>query len=259
MLVRGLAMWMPLVAIPWLAVELGATAAEIGLITGAFYLPTLFVGPLGGVMADRVDRRNVLVGAQLFAAALAGLVAILVVLDLQTLPIVGAASFGLGLVIALEVPVRQAYMTELVPVADISSAASLHATAWNTTRFVGPVVAGVMIAAIGPRRRSSSPASLRWSSRSRSCGWTATGSRAGSGSTGLTPSWPTCAPGPPSPSASRSCAGACCSSWRAACSRRPPSPRWPPSTRAMSWAWARRATAPSWARPAPGHSRRRCW
>ena len=124
MLVRGLAMWMPLVAIPWLAVELGATAAEIGLITGAFYLPTLFVGPLGGVMADRVDRRNVLVGAQLFAAALAGLVAMLVVLDLQTLPIVGAASFGLGLVIALEVPVRQAYMTEFVPVGDISSAAS---------------------------------------------------------------------------------------------------------------------------------------
>jgi len=150
MLVRGLAMWMPLVAIPWLAVELGATAAQIGLITGAFYLPTLFVGPLGGVMADRVDRRNVLVGAQLFAAVLAGLVATLVILDLQTLPIVGAASFGLGLVIALEVPVRQAYMTELVPVADISSAASLHATAWNTTRFVGPVVAGVMIAAIGP-------------------------------------------------------------------------------------------------------------
>ena len=150
MLVRGLAMWMPLVAIPWLAVELGATAAEVGLVTGAFYLPTIFVGPLGGVMADRVDRRNVLVAAQLFAAALAGLVAVLVVLDLQTLPIVAAASFGLGLVIAVEVPVRQAYMTELVPVGDISSAASLHATAWNTTRFVGPVVAGVMIAAIGP-------------------------------------------------------------------------------------------------------------
>ncbi len=150
MLIRGLAMWMPLVAIPWLAVELGATAAEIGLVTGAFYLPTLFVGPLGGVLADRVERRNVLVGAQLSAALLAGLVALLVILDLQTLPIVGAASFGLGLVIAIEVPVRQAYMTELVPVGDISSAASLHATAWNTTRFVGPVVAGVMIAAIGP-------------------------------------------------------------------------------------------------------------
>ncbi len=150
MLVRGLAMWMPLVALPWLAVELGASAAEVGLITGAFYLPTLFVGPLGGVMADRVDRRNVLVAVQLCAALLSGAVAVLVSLDLQTLPTVAAASFGLGLVIAVEVPVRQAYMTELVPVRDVSSAASLHATAWNTTRFVGPVLAGVLIAAIGP-------------------------------------------------------------------------------------------------------------
>ncbi len=100
-------------------------------------------------MADRVDRRNVLVGAQLFAAGLAVLVATLVVLDLQTLPIVASASLSLGLVIAIEVPVRQAYMTELVPVRDVSSAASLHATAWNSTRLVGPLVAGIMIATIG--------------------------------------------------------------------------------------------------------------
>jgi predicted MFS family arabinose efflux permease len=91
----------------------------------------------------------VLVGAQLFAAGLAVLVATLVVLDLQTLPIVAAASLSLGLVIAIEVPVRQAYMTELVPVRDVSSAASLHATAWNSTRLVGPLVAGIMIATIG--------------------------------------------------------------------------------------------------------------
>jgi predicted MFS family arabinose efflux permease len=77
------------------------------------------------------------------------LVASLVVLDLQTLPIVALASLGLGLVIAIEVPVRQAYMTELVPVRDVSSAASLHATAWNSTRLVGPLVAGIMIATIG--------------------------------------------------------------------------------------------------------------
>jgi MFS family permease len=149
MLLRGLAMWMPLVAVPWLAVELGATAAEIGLISALFYLPTLLVGPLGGVMADRVDRRNVLIGAQLLAAVLSGAVTIVVMAGLQTLPLVAAASFGFGFLIALEVPVRQAYMTELVPTRDISSAASLHATAWNTTRLIGPVVAGVMIATIG--------------------------------------------------------------------------------------------------------------
>ena len=149
MLFRGLAMWMPLVAIPWLAVELGATPAEVGIITGFFFLPTLFVGPMGGVLADRVERRNVLIGAQLFAAVLSGLIFVLVVTGTQTLPILALASFGFGLLIAIEVPVRQAYMTELVPPKDISSAASLHATAWNTTRLLGPVLAGLMIATLG--------------------------------------------------------------------------------------------------------------
>jgi MFS family permease len=149
MIFRGLSMWMPLVAIPWLVVELGATPAQVGLVTGFFFLPTFFVGPMGGVLADRVERRTVLVTAQLFASALSGLIWLLVVTDSQTLPILAAASFGFGLLIAVEVPVRQAFMTEMVPMRDISSAASLHATAWNSTRFLGPVVAGVMIATIG--------------------------------------------------------------------------------------------------------------
>lgn len=149
MLLRGLAMWMPLVAVPWLAVELGATPAEIGIITGFFFLPTLFVGPMGGVLADRVERRRVLVSAQLLAALISGAVFLLVVTGSQTLPLVALASFGFGLLIAIEVPVRQAFMTELVPRADISSAASLHATAWNTTRLLGPVLAGLMIASLG--------------------------------------------------------------------------------------------------------------
>ncbi len=149
MLFRGMAMWMPLVAIPWLAVEIGATAAQIGIVTGFFFLPTFFVGPLGGVMADRVERRRVLVGAQLFASALSATVFLLVVTGSQTLPLLAAASFGFGLLIAVEVPVRQAFMTEMVPMRDISSAASLHATAWNSARLLGPVLAGVMIATIG--------------------------------------------------------------------------------------------------------------
>jgi MFS family permease len=149
MLFRGLAMWMPLVALPWLAVELGATPAQVGIITGFFFLPTLFVGPMGGVLADRVERRTVLIGAQLVAALLSAVVFVLVLSGSQTLPLLAAASFGFGMLIAIEVPVRQAFMTEMVPVADISSAASLHATAWNTTRLLGPVVAGLMIATLG--------------------------------------------------------------------------------------------------------------
>jgi MFS family permease len=149
MIFRGLAMWMPLVAIPWLAVELGATAAQVGIVTGFFFLPTFFVGPLGGVLADRVERRKVLIVSQLFASALSAVIFLLILSGSQTLPMLAAASFGFGLLIAVEVPVRQAFMTEMVPMRDISSAASLHATAWNSTRLLGPVLAGVMVATIG--------------------------------------------------------------------------------------------------------------
>ena len=89
-----------------------------------------------------------LVGAQSVAAVLSGLMWLVVISGMQSLALLAAASFAFGLVIAIEVPVRQAFMTELVPQADISSAASLHATAWNSTRLIGPVVAGLMMAAI---------------------------------------------------------------------------------------------------------------
>jgi MFS family permease len=142
-------MWMPLVALPWLAVELSAGPAEVGIITGAFFLPTFFVGPLGGVLADRVERRHVLVGTQLLAALLSGIMVALILAGALSLPLLAVASLGFGIVIAIEVPVRQSYMTELVPRTDISSAASLHALAWNMTRLVGPVVAGFLIAVVG--------------------------------------------------------------------------------------------------------------
>ena len=149
MMLRGAAMWMPLVAVPWLAVELGASPAEVGVISAFFFVPTLFIGPMGGVLADRVDRPRVLVVSQVIASLLAAIVFLLVLSGAQTLPMLAFASFAFGSMVAIEVPVRQAFMTELVPSRDISSAASLHATAWNTTRLFGPVVAGLLIATFG--------------------------------------------------------------------------------------------------------------
>jgi MFS family permease len=107
MLFRGASMWMPLVAIPWLAVELGASPAEVGLVTGFFFLPTLFVGPMGGVLADRVDRRNAMIAAQSFATVLSLTIFLVVLAGVQTLPMLMVFSFGFGLIISVEVPIRQ--------------------------------------------------------------------------------------------------------------------------------------------------------
>ena len=149
MLARGTAVWMQLVMIPLLAVQLGATPVELGIITALLFLPTLFIGALGGVLADRVDRARVLIVSGIGSAVLSAFLWILLLTDTANLAWVALAAVSFGVLTAIELPVRQAYLTELVPKADITSAVSLHATAWNTTRFIGPVVAGVLIATVG--------------------------------------------------------------------------------------------------------------
>jgi MFS family permease len=149
MFARGSGIWILFVAIPWLAVEQGATPFQLGIVSGSLFLPALFISPLGGVMADRVDRLAIMLVTQL-GGAIHALVLFAVVVS-------GAADIGLlvvfallfGVLTAVELPVRQSYLTDLVPLEDVPSAVSLHATAWNTTRFLGPGLAGVLIATVG--------------------------------------------------------------------------------------------------------------
>ena len=149
MLARGVAVWVQLVAIPLLAVELGASPTELGLITALLFLPMLFIGALGGVLADRVDRGRALVLTQSGSVGLSLVLWSLISSDALGLGMLALMALWFGIVTALELPLRQSYLTELVPEDDVTSAVSLHATAWNTTRFVGPVTAGLLIASVG--------------------------------------------------------------------------------------------------------------
>jgi MFS family permease len=149
MLARGTAVWMQLVMIPLLAVQLGASPLELGAVTALLFLPTLLMAALGGVLADRVDRGRVLLVTQAGSGTLSLSLCLLLVADAAALGWVAVAALSFGILTAFELPVRQAYLTELVPKDDVTSAVSLHATAWNTTRFIGPVVAGVLIATVG--------------------------------------------------------------------------------------------------------------
>jgi MFS family permease len=149
MLARGTAVWMLFIAIPWLAVERGATPLQLGIVSGCLFLPALFLSPFGGVLADRVDRLKVLLAAQVAAAAHSIILFGLVVTGNASLEVLAVFSLVFGALTAAELPVRQSFLTDLVPPEEVSSAVSLHATAWNTTRFVGPAIAGVVIATIG--------------------------------------------------------------------------------------------------------------
>lgn len=149
MLGRGTSVWMQFIAIPWVAVERDATPLEVGIVSACLFLPTIVVAPLGGVVADRMNRSAVLIATQLGGAVHAVALALLVAAGVMDIPLLAVFAFLFGVLSAAELPVRQSYLTDLVPPEEISSAVSLHATAWNITRFLGPGVAGLLIATVG--------------------------------------------------------------------------------------------------------------
>jgi len=149
MLARGTAVWMQFIAIPWLAVERGAGPLQVGIVSACLFLPTLFIAPLGGVLADRVNRSAVLIVTQVGGAVHALALLVLVAAGAVDLPLLAVFALLFGVITAAELPVRQSYLTDLVPREEVSSAVSLHATAWNITRFLGPGLAGLLIATVG--------------------------------------------------------------------------------------------------------------
>lgn len=142
--------WGQRVAQDWLVLELsGNSGIALGITTGLQFLPVLLFGLYGGVLADRYDKRRLLLGAQ---AAMGLLALVLAVLDLTgsvQLWHVYALAFGLGLASVVDTPVRQAFVSEMVGPDDLPNAVSLNSATFNSARIVGPAVAGIAIAAVG--------------------------------------------------------------------------------------------------------------
>ena len=141
--------WMQSVALPWLVLELGGSPLQLGMVLALMFAPSMFLAPIGGVLADRVDKRRVLmivnVVAMLQAALLFGLAATghVEIWHVYLLALLA------GFVNAIEMPVRQAFAAELVPSDDLVNAIALNSTSFNLSRVIGPAIAGVTIAAFG--------------------------------------------------------------------------------------------------------------
>jgi MFS family permease len=141
--------WMQSVAQAWLVLELTGSGVALGAVTALQFLPTLLLGPWGGLIADRVDKRKLLIWTQSVSAALALGLGLLTVTHVVTLWMVYALALGLGLVTMIDMPTRQTFVMEMVGREHVTNAVSLNGVIVNASRIVGPAVAGVLIATVG--------------------------------------------------------------------------------------------------------------
>ena len=141
--------WMQQVALSWLVLTLTGSGLDLGVTVALQFLPMLLFGMWGGLIADRFDKRRVLVIVQAVPAGLAVLLWALVVAGAVELWMVYALAFASGLVLAVDMPTRQAFVTELVGPDDVPNAVGLNSAMFNAGRLLGPAAAAVVISAFG--------------------------------------------------------------------------------------------------------------
>jgi MFS family permease len=142
-------MWIQQVTLAWLVWELSGSATMVGIVSGLRFLPFIFLGPLAGVAADRLDRRRLLMGTQTVLAAVAMAFAVVVALGWVRVWHAVVFSFVMGCGFTINMPVRQSLIANTVPREDLGNAIALNAMGFSATRIVGPAVGGVLIMAFG--------------------------------------------------------------------------------------------------------------
>jgi MFS family permease len=137
------------VAQSWLVYDLTGSGTALGLIMALQFLPMLLFGVWGGLLADRLDKRRLLIATQAGSGALALVLWALVASGTVELWMVFVLAFLLGCVSAVDMPTRQSFVMEMVGREDTSNAVALNSATFNSGRLVGPAVAGVIIASLG--------------------------------------------------------------------------------------------------------------
>jgi Arabinose efflux permease len=141
--------WLERVAVGWLTWTLTHSGAWLGLISLADFLPVLFLAPFAGVLADRRDRVRTIRLTQWIGCVQASLLAILVVSDAMTIEILFALVLMLGIASGVAQPSRLALIPTLVDRESLASALAINSVIFNLARFIGPALAGIVIAEIG--------------------------------------------------------------------------------------------------------------
>jgi MFS family permease len=141
--------WMQSTAQGWLVLEITDSELMLGLVTAIGSFPVLLFTLYAGVLADRADKRGIIIAAQGASAVIALTLAVLTDFGMVTIGWILLLAFLLGTANAFEIPTRQAFFVELVGKDDLTNAIALNSSAFNLTRIIGPATAGVLIGSVG--------------------------------------------------------------------------------------------------------------
>jgi MFS family permease len=141
--------WMQSIAQAWLVLQITGSGVALGLTVALQFLPVLLVGAWGGLVADRVDKRRLLVGTQAAAGVLALVLGTVTALGVVQLWMIYVLALGLGAVNALDNPARRAFVVEMVGAEHVSNAVSLSSAMFMAARVIGPAISGLVIAGFG--------------------------------------------------------------------------------------------------------------
>ncbi len=141
--------WMQSVAQGLLVLELTGSGTALGLVIALQNVPVLFLGPWGGLLADRFPKRRILYVTQSVSGVLALVLGLLVIGDVVALWMVYAMGLLSGFVTVVDNPARQTFVREMVGPENLTNAVSLGSTEFNLARVIGPAVAGALAATVG--------------------------------------------------------------------------------------------------------------
>lgn len=148
-LVSSCGTWVNATASAWLVLKLTNSGVALGINVALLFIPILVLGAWGGVLADRFDKRRILVWTQSAFALIAFSMFLIVVTSVDRLWMIYALSFAAGVVTAIDNPARQSFYVEMVGEDALTNAVSLNSAAFTGSRILGPAIAATLIATVG--------------------------------------------------------------------------------------------------------------
>ncbi|MDB5035257.1 MAG: permease of the major facilitator superfamily [Chlorobi bacterium] len=141
--------WMQSVAESWLIYRLTGSSVLLGMVGFAGQIPVFLLAPIGGIVADRFNRRSIIIVTQICSMILALAYAAITLLGVVQVWHIFVLAALLGIVNAFDIPARQSFVVEMVGKEDLINAIALNSSMFNGARIVGPAVAGILVAMVG--------------------------------------------------------------------------------------------------------------